>query len=346
MERRNMTTLCYIEKDDSYLMLHRVKKTNDMNKDKWLGIGGHFEPGESPEECLLREVKEETGLSLTSYQLRGFITFVSDRHPAEYMFLYTADGYTGDMIQCREGNLEWVKKKRIPELKLWEGDLIFFMLLEDRLPCFSLKLGYEGDKLIRAALNGRGLELLDERNRTGEVTGRVQARIYIHRTGIFHGSSHVWIVRPNKKSGFDLLLQKRSQDKEAYPLCYDISSAGHILAGRNYLETAIRELKEELGIEARGQELFFAGTLEEEARDVFYGKPFINREISYIYVYEKTIDSKKLVLQKEEVLSVMWMDYSECVMAVRENRLPHCINLEELNMLGQWWKNRKGIDTL
>jgi len=104
------TTLCYIEKEDSYLFLHRVSKKNDINKDKWIGVGGKFEDKESPEECLLREVKEETGLTLTSYRLRGVVTFVSDRWVTEYMFLYTADGYEGEMIECDEGNLEWVRK--------------------------------------------------------------------------------------------------------------------------------------------------------------------------------------------------------------------------------------------
>ena len=110
MMRSNMTTLCYIEKDNQYLMLHRVKKENDINKDKWIGVGGHFEEDESPEECLQREVMEETGLTLTSYKLRGIITFISNEWQTEYMFLYTADGYTGDMLECNEGNLEWVVK--------------------------------------------------------------------------------------------------------------------------------------------------------------------------------------------------------------------------------------------
>lgn len=151
------TTLCYIEKDDSYLLLHRISKKNDINKDKWIGVGGKFEEGESPEDCLLRETKEETGLILTSYQLRGVITFISDLQPAEYMFLYTADGYEGQEGECREGKLEWVRKKDMYKLNLWEGDKIFLQLLEDRQPFFSLKLTYEGDRLIEAVLDGRKL---------------------------------------------------------------------------------------------------------------------------------------------------------------------------------------------
>lgn len=144
------TTLCYIEKNDSYLMLHRVKKENDLNKDKWIGVGGKFEEGETPEECLLREVKEETGLTLTSYRMRGIITFISDEWGTEYMFLYTADGYTGEMMPCKEGNLEWVPKSEIEKLNLWEGDKVFFRLLNENTGFFSLKLRYEGENLVES----------------------------------------------------------------------------------------------------------------------------------------------------------------------------------------------------
>ena len=153
--KHNCTTLCYIEHEDSYLMMHRVKKENDINKDKWIGVGGHFEEGESPEECLLREVREETGLQLTSYRLRGVITFATDTYPTEYMFLYTADGYEGEMIECNEGNLEWVKKQDVYGLPIWEGDKVFFRLLEDDVPVFTLTLRYVGDKLIETVLNGQ-----------------------------------------------------------------------------------------------------------------------------------------------------------------------------------------------
>ena len=140
-----LTTLCYIEKDDSYLMLHRVSKKNDVNKDKWIGVGGHFEAGESPEDCLLREVKEETGLMLTSYRFRGLLTFVFNDNEAEYICLYTADGFEGEITDCDEGTLEWGSKKKIPELNLWEGDKIFFELLNRNEPFFSMKLVYQGD---------------------------------------------------------------------------------------------------------------------------------------------------------------------------------------------------------
>lgn len=150
--RSNLTTLCYIEKDDQYLMLHRVSKKNDINKDKWIGVGGHFEPDESPEECLLREVREETGFTLTSYRFRGIVTFISDRWQTEYMCLYTADGFEGEMTECEEGVLTWVPKSEIENLTIWEGDKIFLKLLAEEAPFFSLKLRYEGEKLVESRL--------------------------------------------------------------------------------------------------------------------------------------------------------------------------------------------------
>ena len=138
-----LTTLCYIEKDGKYLMLHRVKKEVDENKDKWIGVGGKFEPGETPEECLLREVKEETGLTLKTYQFRGIVTFLSDEWGTEYMHLFTATEYSGEMKECDEGELVWVDKSEIESLKLWEGDKIFFRLIEESKNFFTLKLRYE-----------------------------------------------------------------------------------------------------------------------------------------------------------------------------------------------------------
>lgn len=155
-----LTTLCYLERDDAYLMLHRVKKKNDVNHDKWIGIGGKFEGVESPEECLLREAKEETGLTLTDYRLRGIVTFISSEPwDAEYMFLYTATGWTGEMQECSEGTLEWVPKKDIEKLNLWEGDKLFFRLMEEDRDVFSLKLRYNKDELVEAVLDGEVLIL-------------------------------------------------------------------------------------------------------------------------------------------------------------------------------------------
>ena len=147
-----LTTLCYIEKDDKYLMLHRVKKETDLNHDKWVGVGGKFEPDETPEECMLREVREETGLTLTKYQFRAILTFLSDEWETEYIHLYTASEFTGTLLECDEGNLEWIPKSEIDKLKLWEGDKIFFKLLRETEDFFSLKLRYEGEKLVETKL--------------------------------------------------------------------------------------------------------------------------------------------------------------------------------------------------
>lgn len=151
-----LTTLCYIEKDGKYLMLYRNKKEHDVNEGKWIGIGGHFEEGESPDECLLREVKEETGLELTNYKFRGIVTFISDGWPVEYMCLFTADAFNGhveDGQPCSEGELRWVDKTRIPELNLWEGDKVFLKLLAEDSPFFTLKLRYTGDDLVECILH-------------------------------------------------------------------------------------------------------------------------------------------------------------------------------------------------
>ena len=155
------STLCYIENENGeYLMLHRVKKKDDMNQDKWLGVGGKFEDGESPDECLMREVREETGLTLTDYRYRAVVTFASDQWETEYMHLFTATGYTGEIKECDEGTLEWVPKSKVQELPIWEGDKLFFRLIDDRnSPFFSLKLRYEGETLAYAALDGKELPL-------------------------------------------------------------------------------------------------------------------------------------------------------------------------------------------
>ena len=160
-----LTTLCYIEQDERYLMLHRVKKENALNHDKWIGVGGKLEDGETPEECLLREVQEETGYTLTQYRLRGIITFLSDEWESETMYLYTATGFTGTQCTCDEGDLVWVPKKEIESLKLWEGDKIFFRLLEEDKGVFSLKLRYEGDTLVEQKV---------EQDITGEYRSKVE----------------------------------------------------------------------------------------------------------------------------------------------------------------------------
>jgi len=152
------STLCYLFRGDQVLMLHRTKKKNDINHDKWIGLGGKFEEGESPEECVLREVWEETGLTLTSWRYRGLVTFVAEGYGTEYMHLFTADAFEGDPHDCDEGEAVWLPKSRIPLLPQWEGDRIFWRLLQQDAPFFSLKLVYQGDRLLSVALNGKKME--------------------------------------------------------------------------------------------------------------------------------------------------------------------------------------------
>ena len=160
------TTLCYLENSrGEYLMLHRVKKQEDINKGKWIGVGGGFEEGESPDECLRREVWEETGLTLTGFRFRGVVTFLcSDSSSDQFMYLFTATGWTGELnMDCSEGELAWVPKEKVPELPIWEGDRIFLRLLAEDCPPFLLTLDYRSDsgedRLVRAVLNGEALSL-------------------------------------------------------------------------------------------------------------------------------------------------------------------------------------------
>lgn len=327
-----LTTLCYLEQDGKYLMLHRVRKKQDVNKDKWIGIGGKFEFGESPEDCLLREALEETGYRLTSYRLRGIVTFLFNEEEAEYMFLYTADGFLGEPVPCNEGTLEWVSKEEIDRLNLWEGDRIFFELLKEEAPFFSLKLHYMGDRLCEAVLNGAPMELLDVLDENGEPSGLVRERTMVHMRGDYHRTSHVWVVR-RRDGQYELLLQKRSAAKDSFGGCYDISSAGHIPAGEDYRESAVRELFEELGISADAGELRFIGFHEGWYEGTFNGKLFKNHEKSAVFLYEKPVEESALVLQESEVESVLWMELHEIERAVREKRPDFCLFQDEVELL-------------
>ena len=149
------TTLCYLERGDEYLMLHRTKKENDENHDQWIGVGGKFEANESPEDCMRREIFEETGLCVSEYRYRGIVTFVSDIYETEYMHLFTVTDWTGEARECDEGELAWIKKQKLFDLTLWQGDRIFLKLLQEDVPFFSLKLTYQGDNLLEAILNGQ-----------------------------------------------------------------------------------------------------------------------------------------------------------------------------------------------
>ena len=177
------------------------------------------------------------------------------------------------------------------------------------------------------------MELLDIRDRNGNVTGVVKEREKVHSDGDIHGTSHVWIVRVNDEGTLEVLLQKRARDKDAFPGCYDISSAGHLPAGQDYLASAVRELKEELGIDALEEDLHYLGIHEAYSKEVFYGKPFLNHEVSHVYVYEKEVDIDRLILQEEEVESVKWMSLEVCLNEVKNGSPGYCLFEEELLML-------------
>ncbi|MEY8394186.1 NUDIX domain-containing protein [Lachnospiraceae bacterium 45-P1] len=340
--RMKLTTLCYLERDGKYLMLHRVRKKQDVNKDKWIGIGGKFEFGESPEDCLLREALEETGYRLTSYRLRGIVTFLFNEEEAEYMFLYTADGFLGEPVPCSEGTLEWVPKEEIDRLNLWEGDRIFFGLLKEDAPFFSLKLHYMGDRLFEAVLDGVPMELLDVLDENGKPSGLVRERTMVHLRGDYHRTSHVWVVRRRMDGKYELLLQKRSAAKDSFGGCYDISSAGHIPAGGDYRESAVRELFEELGILADAKELRFIGFHEGRYEGTFNGRLFKNHEKSAVFLYEKPVEESAFTLQESEVESVLWMELHEIEQAVREKRPDFCLFHDEIELLISCLEGREG----
>lgn len=334
-----LTTLCYIEKENKYLMLHRIVKKHDVNKDKWIGVGGHFEHGESPEDCMFREVKEETGLVPEKYRFCGVVTFLSDmgteKEAWEYMFLYHITEYSGNIKECDEGVLEWIPKKDLLSLELWEGDRLFLRYMDEGDPFFSLKLTYEEGNLMSAVLDGKALEFFDVLDEDGEKTGRIKERSLVHEDGDVHGTSHIWVVRRTEE-GYDVLLQKRSADKDSFPGCYDISSAGHVAAGSGYLETAVREIGEELGISASKDDLHFIGFHKGIMNGNFYGRDFQNHEISAVYVYDKPVKMENISLQKEEVEEVIWMDYDTCQKKMEKDEISHCIFQDEFKMLGEY----------
>ena len=369
-----LSTLCYMEKDGKYLMLHRTVKKNDVNKDKWIGVGGHFEAEESPEECLLREVREETGYTLTSWRFRGIVTFVSGDGVTEYMHLFTADGFEGEPVECDEGQLEWVDIAQVWKLNIWEGDKIFFRLIDEDEPFFSLKLTYDGKGcLVSAVLNGAPMELFDIIDEDGMKTGIVRERGVAHRDGSLHETVHTWIVRrkPDSRTaqsqndlpsphareagrddspgmlsgrdgaaglpaGWEVLLQKRSACKDSNPGCYDISSAGHLASGDVPLEGAVRELREELGLVMDPEDLHYVGRHRGSFQAPFYGRMFRDNELSSVYVITREIEDAQLVLQEDEVESVRWMDYETCRRAIREGTLPNCIYADEFDMVGDY----------
>lgn len=335
------TTLCYIEQDDSYLMLHRVNKgKQDGSFEKWLGVGGKLEKGESPDECILREVKEETGYELVDYKYRAKIYFYSDTWEDEIMYLYTATKFQGEQIECNEGNLVWVKKNEIQDLNIWEGDKLFLNRLTEDESFFELELRYKGHNLENYKWLSEYFDVVDE---DGNPIGEIVERKKAHSEGIRHRTSHIWVLRDNNANdtdilSIDVLLQKRSKDKDSHPGCYDISSAGHIHAGCGFKESALRELSEELGITASEEDLKYVGKIKTYRETRPYGKPFIDNQVSAVFIYwcNEKMDEEKFILQPEEVESVLWMPLLECIEKVSDsesNEFKHCMRISELKMI-------------
>lgn len=331
-----MTTLCYLEKDGKYLMLHRTARKNDVNKDKWIGVGGHFEPGESPEECLRREVREETGCELTGWRFRGIVTFCTETGLCEYMCLYTSDRFDGTLAECDEGTLEWVPKGELLNLNLWEGDKIFFYLLKEEAPFFSLKLVYRGDRLEQAVLNGEEMELFDELRSDGTGTGVVMERGVAHRDGRLHGTVHIWLIRTGKSGKTELLLQKRSGEKEMHPGCWDISCAGHLRSGDTFTQAAARELEEELGLTIAEDELEVIGWNRDRTEEESDGKRFMDDELAKVYGLRMDMEAEKFRLQKEEVEAVKWMPLEEVLERLGDKTWKHCLREDEMELLRKY----------
>jgi 8-oxo-dGTP diphosphatase len=232
--------------------------------------------------------------------------------------------------------LEWVDIEDVWKLNLWEGDKIFFRLLDEKIPFFSLKLVYNlQGQLTCAELNGKPMEMFDIIDEHGNPTGLIKERGVVHREGALHATAHIWIARKNNKSGYDILLQKRSAVKDSHPGCYDISSAGHIGAGDTPLNSGLRELQEELGIIAKPEQFKEFGVQFKQYEGKFYGKPFRDFQRSILYLYTEPIDESNLTLQESEIESVLWVDYSEALQAIRNNTIKHCIYEEEFLKLGK-----------
>ena len=317
-----LSTVCYIEKDGKYLMLHRTVKKNDVNKDKWIGVGGHFEPDESPEECLLREVKEETGYTLTSYKYRGQVTFVSGNGVTEYMSLFTADGFEGEQIECEEGELAWVDVEDVWKLNLWEGDKIFFRLMDEGQDFFSLKLVYNGHNTLEsAALNGAPMELVDVLNEDGAKTGIVRECGVAHREGSLHAAVHVWVFFRNGQEGYDVMTLK-----------------GHVKAGEDIATSAARKLRETLE-NAAVEELHYVNIHRRESEGVFHGEGVWDREICSVYVYTKPVDENGFILSESKGEEITWMDERGCLRRMQDGTLPDGIDEEELHMVNEYLKD-------
>lgn len=324
------TTLCYIEYGGKYLMLLRNKKQNDLNEGKWIGVGGKLEAGETPEQCALREIREETGLIALDLTARGVVRFISDAWGSEMMYLYTVTQFEGELTDCDEGELRWIDKNEVFDLKLWDGDRIFLQFLIEGAPCFDMTLHYDqNDRLQTCAVNGREWELFDIYNEDGTPAGYVASRDFAHWKGLWHITAHIWVARPTPAGDTELLLQLRSKDKDLYPGCYDTSSAGHIAAGEDIVTGARRELAEELGLTVTEDELRPLGV----QKNIYDNGNYHDREHCHVFLYRADIADNDIHYQESEVDGVMWLGLEEIARAVETQDFPICIDLREVELL-------------
>lgn len=321
------TTLCYIECGGKLLMLRRTKKKNDGNDEKYIGLGGHFEKDETPEECMLREVYEEAGILLSDYSYRGIVRFQSDLWEEEEMHLFSAFAPAFPLPECAEGELCLVEKEDLFFLNLWEGDFLFLSLLLEGAPFFHLSLFYKGEHLEKALLEDRPAELFDLLDERGRKTGKFKERSLVHRDGDRHGTVHIWIYRRNRGK-IQVLLQKRAQNKDSFPGCYDISSAGHLERGEDFEHAALREPLEELGLHLKKENLRFLSFEERYTEGTFAQKTFRDLEYTALYLYDgQALCPTDFALQKEEVEEVVWMDAG--LVAERLDSPDYSVNREE-----------------
>lgn len=325
-------TLCYIESDGKYLMLLRNRKQNDPNEGKWIGVGGKREAGETPEECARREIREETGLKAVRLVPCGNVYFRSDVWEEEIMRLFLVTEFEGELTDCDEGELHWIEKDRIFDLKLWDGDRIFLKYLINGVHFDEMTLTYRGERLCGCTVDGEEVELIDVYNEDGSSAGYVASRDFVHWKGLWHVTNHMWIVRKGESGEPELLLQLRAAGKRLYPSSWDISSAGHIPAGEDALLGAVREIGEELGIRVRPDELAYIGTMVMTYDDDI-GEGYHDRERCRIYLLRSPVDISAMTLQESEVERVMWIGLDELTEAMAEGTLNHCLFEEEIDFL-------------
>lgn len=323
-------TLCYIERDGKFLMLLRNKKSNDPNEGKWIGVGGKREQGESPEECAKREIWEETGLKAIRLLHCGDVFFRSDVWEDEIMRLYLVPEFEGELApDCDEGELHWISKDSVFDLNLWDGDRIFLQYLLSGRKFDVMELTYTGDRLCGCTVDGAAIELLDVYNEDGSPAGYVASREFVHWRGLWHTTVHIWVVGSDDRGKPSLLLQLRSADRRLYPSCWDISSAGHLPAGEDALNGAVREIGEELGLRVSPEELTCVGTMQMTYDDDF-DEGYHDREFCRLFILRRQVDVSSLHLQEAEVEQVMTMGFDEIAEAVKNGSLHHCLHMKEL----------------